>query len=198
MKTLSVFIVLIVPLLADSGATVRLFVTSEDGERVTTAQVKLVQTRSQKDYGQTLQDGVASSIPFGFYDLKVWKPGFRRYEQRLAIFQQERDLRVVLTVIGGEQTGPFRLTGTVLLDDRSKSDKAIWALAFPLAGSPENLQSLVDKDGHFLLETVDGGLYLLAVAQDSHVLDCRMVYIGHDNRPVIIKPSGGACGKSGD
>lgn len=193
MKTLCVFMLLIGPLMADSGASVRIFVTSEDGERITTAQIKLVQTRSQKEQGQTLQDGVASNIPFGSYDLKVWKPGFRKFEQRLALFQKERDLRVVLAVIGGEQTGPLRLTGTVLLD-RSKSDKAIWALAFPLAGSPENLQSIVDKDGHFRLETVDGGLYLLAVAQGSHVLECRMVYIGRDSQPVVIRPSGSACG----
>ena len=136
MKTLCLFIVLIGPLVADSG-TVRIFVTSEDGERIKAAQIILVQARSQKDYGQTLQDGVASNIPFGFYDLKVWKPGFRRYEPRLAVFQPQRDLRVVLAVIGGEQHGPLRLTGTVLLDHGSKSDEAIWALAFPLAGSSE-------------------------------------------------------------
>ena len=59
MKTLCLLMVLIGPLFADSRATVRIFVTSEDGERITPAQIKLVQTRSQKDHGKTLQDGVA-------------------------------------------------------------------------------------------------------------------------------------------
>ena len=67
------------------------------------------------------------------------------------MYERRVDLRVVMAVSSGEQTGqPMRLNGTVLPGSWSKTGKATWVLGVPLAESPE---------------TVHTGLYVLMVVQ---------------------------------
>jgi hypothetical protein len=78
-----------------------------------------------------------------------------------------------MAVSGDEQTGrPMRVNGAVLPGGWSKTGKATWVLGVPLAGSPENLQSLIGKNGHFTL-----------------------VYMGYENAPVVIDSASKACQK---
>jgi hypothetical protein len=187
------------PPFANAAATVHLFVESEDGERLTPAEIKLVQMRSMKNYGPTFRDGTARNIPPGEYRLEVWKPGFRSYQQCLDVYERRVDLRLVMAVSSGEQTGrPMRINGTVLPGGWSKTGKATWVLGVPLAGSPENVQSLIGKNGHFTLETFDAGSYVLVVVQGNAPIACQAVYIGYENAPVVLDSASKTCQKPGN
>jgi hypothetical protein len=118
------------PLVADT-ASIRIFTEAEDGKAIAPAQVKLVQVGSRADYGTTFQGGVVRHIPFGIYNLEVFVPGFRKYEQRLSVFRSQINVRAIMSVSTGEQHGPLSLKGNVLLNAGSRADKETWILAFP-------------------------------------------------------------------
>jgi hypothetical protein len=191
-----IFLTVIGPQFANAAATVHLFVESADGERLTAAEIKLVQMRSMKDYGPTFQDGTARNLPPGEYSLEVRKPGFRNYQQCLGLYEKRVDRRVVMAVSGDGQTGrPMRINGTVLPGGWSKTGKATWVLGVPLAGSPENLQSLIGRNGHFTLETFDAGSDVLMVVKGNAPIACQAVYIGYENAPVVIDSASNSCQK---
>jgi hypothetical protein len=83
------FLMVIGPQFANAAATVYLFVESEDGERLTPAEIKLVQMRSMKDYGPVFQDGTARNITPGEYSLEVRIPGFRSYKRCLGLYESQ-------------------------------------------------------------------------------------------------------------
>ena len=185
-----------IPLLADT-ASVRIFTVAEDGKSIAPAQVKLVQVGSKTDYGTAFKDGLARNIPFGEYDLEVFVPGFRTYEQRLSVFRSQVTVRAAMSISVGEQSGSLSVKGNVSLGMDSQGGKETWVLAFPLVGSPGNtIQSLVGTHGEFLLETVMPGPYLLVVVQGTAVLDCRPTYIGFESPPVTIEPRVHGCGQA--
>jgi hypothetical protein len=169
---------------AENTAKVTVSVTSSLGDALP-AEIHLYRLGSPEDLWAKKRSGdhVAEEIPFGWYQLQVLSPGFRKYERDLVIVDPETHVRAVMAV-SGESTGPVELSGRLLYSD---SRASTWVLALPLQGSPADaIESLVSANGSFRIRTVNPGWYLLAVVRGDQALKTQEVYIGAGSAELVI------------
>jgi len=163
-------------------ATVNVVASSSAGDRLA-PEIHLYQLGSQRDFWPDGAKQVARGVPYGYYSIEVSMRGFRTYHRELELGQDHVDVRVVLAP-SDEAHGPMELGGTVI---HSKDNSELWAVAFPLAGSPSDAtECQIDGSGRFKITTVHSGPYVLAVVRGQKLLGSQAVFIGYRNAELTI------------
>jgi hypothetical protein len=162
---------------------------TETGRVPNTLRIRLIDVSSKKDFGPSFRGLIAKDVPFGYYDLTVSTPAYKNYERKIAVFEPEITLRVMLQ-FSVEATGVERIEGIVTPSPDANAKH--WILLFPLVGSPgEILEAPIQTDGRFSFLSSFGS-YLLAVVKGDEVLSSRKIQVVHDTPPLRITPNGDA------
>jgi len=171
------------PLEQASLSTVTIVASSNLGDKLS-PEIHLYPLGSRQDVWPTGRVQTANRVPFGYYDLEAFVPGFRPFHRRLDVGHEPVTVRVVL-LPSDEAHGPMELSGRLL---GARNPSGLWAVAFPLTGSPSDIaESPVNYEGRFRITTTQSGPYVLTVVRGDKLIISQAVYIGYKNREIDIE-----------
>jgi len=143
------------------------------------------------DYAPRFRGSVASDIPYGVYQLRVYQTGFYSAEREVVVKQPE--VWVVVGLHPGEIAGdpwPYRLSGAVR--NIPSGEQPVWVryvgVHSTLVGDAK-----VDDSGSFQIAGLKRDKGLLIVWSGRQILDTRLVTVPTDESLVIslAQPSTG-------
>lgn len=135
------------------------------------------------DYTKHFRGNVASDIPYGVYQLRVYQTGFASGEREVVVAQPEVWVVVGLHpgTIGGDPWGE-RLSGTV--ENIPPSARPVWVRFVGVHSSLVG-DAKVDASGKFVIGGLQIDRGLLIVWSGKQILDTRIVAVPSDADLVI-------------
>ena len=153
-------------------ATVKVVVRDTMGSPVPGAKVTLLSVGPKDKFTATGGEATFDQVPFGLYDMEIRLLGFVTRTEQVRIYQPSVFFNVGLELAATHSYERAELSGTVKEDVKGRSD--LWVRLVGLYSS-DLVENAVDSAGHFELDGMAHGKYLLILIEKDKVLVTKSV-----------------------
>lgn len=174
-----------------SRATVQIILVDAGGNDIGIGTVTRFQEETEgKNISNLFKGNIASQIPFGKYNLRVYQRGF--YSANRTVIVHQANVSVVVQLDLGAEGGPqsYVISGEVV-SNKPNVDK-LWIRCQGLY-SGVTVDTRTDETGKFQLAGIPAGAYIFSTRREQHVLNLKIITIPPESHdwselvPVIIK-----------
>jgi hypothetical protein len=160
--------------LAQEGdvARVRVVVRDTFGSPVSPTRITLSAVGPDNQFVASRGDATFDQVPYGVYDIAVHLAGFITRVERVRIFQPNAAFQLGLELAGNHAYERAELSGAVNAAVKGRPDLWVRLIGFYTSDLVENT---VDSRGHFELDGMAHGKYLLILFEKEKVIATKAV-----------------------
>jgi hypothetical protein len=153
-------------------ATVKVIVFDTLGSPIPGARITLTSVGPKQTFTATGGKATLDQVPFGLYDMEIRLLGFVTRAERVRIYQSSVLFNVGLELAANHSYERAELSGAVKDDVKGRSN--LWVRLVALYSS-DLVENAVDSAGHFELDGMAHGKYLLILLEGNKVLATKSV-----------------------